>query len=416
MKLMDVIKYEGGNDTIIWKHPNEDFNSGTQLIVHQSQEAIFFHNGQALDSFGPGRHTLETQNLPLLEKRFRRPSKETPFHAEVYFVNLVELRGIQWGTSTRAEYTDPVYNFLVALGVSGSMSLKVENPRKLLLTLVGTETELKRDKLQDLFKDILDARVKNYLIDTIVTEEMDIFRIEQNLITLSDAIKVNLNNDYQHNGVELIEFTISRALKPVNDPTYIRHLRLFNKQLDIEELEHKKALAEKSAQVKEVEILRAAQIKAEAEALQLQRKAEAEAYQKTIDAQAEAQKRQMEGYTYQDERLFDVQEKLVQNEGVGDLTSMASGIGLMGAAGAVAGGVMGQMNQGMQEAGALATQNAGATKFCSNCGAGVKDTDKFCSNCGQEQVKQKNACTNCGEELADGAKFCSNCGHQNQGD
>ncbi len=63
-KIADVIKYEGDNATFIWKHPNEDFNSLTQLIVHESQEAIFMMNGQALDLFGPGRYTLETQNIP----------------------------------------------------------------------------------------------------------------------------------------------------------------------------------------------------------------------------------------------------------------------------------------------------------------------------------------------------------------
>lgn len=65
MAIAQIIKYEGDNSTFIWKHPVEDFNTTTQLIVHESQEAIFFMNGQALDLFGPGRHTLETQNIPL---------------------------------------------------------------------------------------------------------------------------------------------------------------------------------------------------------------------------------------------------------------------------------------------------------------------------------------------------------------
>ena len=70
-KITDIIKYEGDNSTFIWKHPCEDFNSLTQLIVHESQEAIFFMNGQALDSFGPGRYTLETQNIPLIGKALK---------------------------------------------------------------------------------------------------------------------------------------------------------------------------------------------------------------------------------------------------------------------------------------------------------------------------------------------------------
>ena len=71
-QIAEIIKYEGDNSTFIWKHPCEDFNSLTQLIVHESQEAIFFMNGQALDLFGAGRYTLETQNIPLIGKALNR--------------------------------------------------------------------------------------------------------------------------------------------------------------------------------------------------------------------------------------------------------------------------------------------------------------------------------------------------------
>lgn len=82
--LASIIKYEGDNNTIVWKHPIEDFNYGSQLIVHESQEAIFFKDGQALDLFGPGRYTLETQQLPLLEKVYKLPTDtEGTFHSEV---------------------------------------------------------------------------------------------------------------------------------------------------------------------------------------------------------------------------------------------------------------------------------------------------------------------------------------------
>jgi len=87
-KIADVIKYEGDNTTFIWKHPNEDFNSLTQLIVHESQEAIFMMNGQALDLFGPGRYTLETQNIPKIGHFLKRITGDnSPFHCEVYFIN-----------------------------------------------------------------------------------------------------------------------------------------------------------------------------------------------------------------------------------------------------------------------------------------------------------------------------------------
>ena len=101
-KIADVIKYEGDNATFIWKHPNEDFNSLTQLIVHESQEAIFMMNGQALDLFGPGRYTLETQNIPKIGRFLKRATgDETPFHCEVYFINKTEQMAIKWGTDSK---------------------------------------------------------------------------------------------------------------------------------------------------------------------------------------------------------------------------------------------------------------------------------------------------------------------------
>ena len=97
--LASIIKYEGDNSTFVWKHPIEDFNYGSQLIVHESQEAIFFKDGQALDLFGPGRYTLETQQLPLIEKSYKLPTDtEGTFHAEVYFINKTVQMAIKWGT------------------------------------------------------------------------------------------------------------------------------------------------------------------------------------------------------------------------------------------------------------------------------------------------------------------------------
>ena len=86
--FLDVIKYEGDNSTFIWKHPVEDFNMLSQLIVNESQEAIFFMDGQALDTFGPGRYTLDSQNIPFLGKLINKLSGgESMFHCQVYFIN-----------------------------------------------------------------------------------------------------------------------------------------------------------------------------------------------------------------------------------------------------------------------------------------------------------------------------------------
>ena len=137
-QIADIIKYEGDNSTFIWKHPNEDFNNMTQLIVHESQEAIFFMNGQALDLFGPGRYTLETQNIPVLGKMLNKPTGgETPFHCEVYFINKTVQMAIKWGTDSKVRFLEPSLGVPLEIGASGEMNLKVSDSRKLLLKLVG---------------------------------------------------------------------------------------------------------------------------------------------------------------------------------------------------------------------------------------------------------------------------------------
>ena len=88
-EIINVIEYEGGNDVFVWKHLVEDFNMGSQLIVHESQEALFFNDGRALDLFGSGRYTLETQNILILSEAYKIPTGgDAIFHSEVYFINL----------------------------------------------------------------------------------------------------------------------------------------------------------------------------------------------------------------------------------------------------------------------------------------------------------------------------------------
>ena len=146
--LASIIKYEGDNETLVWKHPIEDFNFGSQLIVHESQEAIFFRDGQALDLFGAGRYTLQTQQLPLLEKIYKLPTDtEGTFHSEVYFVNLATQMGVKWGTDSKVRLFDPASGLHIELGASGEFNIRVTDSRKLLLKVVGTTGGLGQEQL-----------------------------------------------------------------------------------------------------------------------------------------------------------------------------------------------------------------------------------------------------------------------------
>ena len=333
-KIADIIKYEGDNSTFIWKHPLEDFNSLTQLIVHESQEAIFFMNGQALDLFGPGRHTLETQNIPLIGKVLNLPTGgKTPFHCEVYFINKTEQMNIKWGTDSRVQYIEPTYGFPLSIGASGEMSLRAEDSRKLLLKLVGTENYLGQQQLTNYFRAFLMTRVKTYIAQVMKTNSINIFEIDENLTMFSESIKNLLVGDFAEYGVSLERFFVSTISKPDGDKQYEKFKELhFRQYADIAEAKLKQQTAIIDAQT--------------------------EAQKTIIESQALAQKRAQEGYTYQQERGFDVAEKVAENEAVGEFTNMGVGFGTMaGVGGAVGGMVGGMMNDAMNSATAPVAQS-----------------------------------------------------------
>lgn len=392
-KIFDVIKYEGNNDTFIWKHPCEDFNCLTQLIVHENQEAVFYMNGQALDLFGPGRYTLKTQNIPLIGKVLNLATGGlSPFHCEVYFINKSEQMAIKWGTDTRVQFVEPTHNFPLSIGASGEMSLQAVDSRKLLVKLVGTEDDLSQPKLVSYFRSFLMTRVKTYIAQIIKSESINIFEIDEKLAQFSDAIKNLLITDFSDYGISLETFFVNRVIKPDGEPQYEKFKELhFRQYADIAE----------------------AKLRQQTEIID----AETEAQKTVIDSKAQATKRTQEGYTYQQERGFDVAEKVAENEAVGEFTNMGVGFGTMaGVGGAVGGMVGGMMNEAMttatnpQNQTSLQPQAQLTQKFCDNCGTKLNEGADFCEECGTKIIKSNNTCTNCGYVFERDSKFCPKCG------
>lgn len=325
-QIAEIIKYEGDNSTFIWKHPCEDFNSLTQLIVHESQEAVFFMNGQALDMFGPGRYTLETQNIPKIGKALNRATGDkTPFHCEVYFINKTEQMSIKWGTDSKVQYVDPIYGFPISIGASGEMSLRAEDSRKLLIKLVGTENFLGQQKLVSFFRAFLMTRVKTYIAQVMKADAINIFEIDENLTSFSDNIKKLLVPDFADYGISLERFFVTAIVKPDGDRQYEKFKELhFRQYADIAEAK----LRQQTAIIN----------------------AETEAQKTVIDSKAQATKRAQEGYTYAQERGFDVAEQVAQNEAVGQFTNMGVGLGTMAGVGGAVGSVVGNAVNGAMNA------------------------------------------------------------------
>lgn len=370
-KIADIIKYEGDNSTFIWKHPCEDFNTTTQLIVHESQEAIFFLNGQALDLFGPGRYTLETQNIPLLRRIINIPTGgESPFHCEVYFINKTEQMAIRWGTDSKVQYIEPTYKFPISIGASGEMTLSVDDSRKLLIKLVGTERVLDRQQLTTYFRSILMTKVKPYIAQTMRAKAINIFEIDENLESFSSDIYALLVPDFLDYGVRLNRFYVTTIAKPDGDPQYEKFKELhFRQYADIAE----------------------AKLRQQTDVIY----AQTEAQKVVIDSQAQATKRLQEGYTYQQERGFDVAQDAARNEASGQFSNIGIGLGMMAGVGGTVGSMVG---------GAVSDAFAGMTTIQPQT-----PSNKFCDQCGAPQASL-DTCSKCGFKFIKPGKFCPRCG------
>jgi hypothetical protein len=305
-EITQIIQYDGDNSSFVWRHPAEEFNFLTQLIVHESQEALFFMNGQALDLFGPGRHTLETQNIPLIGGLLKKPTGDTgPFRCEVYFINKSERMAVKWGTDSRVQFMEPEYNFPLQIGASGEMSLRVEDSRKLLVKIVGTGASFGVEDLTDTFRAFLQGRIKPYLAQIMREGRFSIFETDAHMGELSEALHGRLIPDFAGYGLTLERFFVTTIAKPDGDRAYEKSKEIHLRQY---------------ADVAE------AQIRQRVGVIDQQ----TEARRMVIEADALAEKRKREGYDYQQERSFDVAEKVAQNEGVGNFSNMGIGLGMMG--------------------------------------------------------------------------------------
>lgn len=293
--LIDIIKADDKNGKLIWKSEIEDFNTGTQLIVHESQEAIFFMNGQALDLFGPGKYTLETQNMPILNKYFNKSSgNKTPYHCQVYFIDKTEQMAIKWGTDSKVQYIDPVYKFPIEIGACGEMTYIVNDSRKLLIKIVGTDNNIDNLSLSQKLKAFIMAKVKPYLADFLQNAQYSIFETDAHILEISELMKSKLVNDFDEYGIKLNHFFVTTIAKPNDDETYIKFKNIHMRQYtDIAEANLKKQIGE-------------------------------------IESEEIARKREIEGYDYHQERKYDIAEKVAENDGAGSFSSMGIGLGVMG--------------------------------------------------------------------------------------
>ncbi|MBQ5768592.1 MAG: SPFH domain-containing protein [Clostridiales bacterium] len=421
VEAISVIKYEGSNEVLAHKHEKEDFTIGSQLIVHESQEALFFRDGMIFDQFTAGRHTLVTNNIPKVRDYMKLGTGGiNVFHCEVYFINMITQMGIRWGTDSKVRLFDPASGLHVEIGASGNYNMRVTDARKLILKLVGTTDGLIQSDITGegksygtgMFKALIINKVKANLARIIKEENLNILEIDAYLDVLSSKLMVDINEALDEYGLTMPEFYVTSIVTPDDDPNFVRLKQQFaDKTLKVREEEVRKAEAEAAQQRRIVEAQTEAQLKAvnaqgDADAIRIKAQAEAEAYK--MKAEAEAAEMQMKGYTYRDETARQVGLEAMQNGitgggngggaagGIGDVASLGVTLGAMGGVinmtkDAMA-PIMGESQKVGEGFGNVVAGNTGAPAAegawnCPSCGkAGI--TSRFCPDCGASRPVQ----------------------------
>lgn len=374
MALLDVVQWDNKPGEVIFKFEEGAIALGSQLIVKEGQEAIFFKNGQALDSYGPGRHTLSTGNVPILEKLVNLPfGGKTPFPAEVYFINKTEIPNMKWGTKQPMQLMDPVYNLPVPIRAFGSYSIRITDIKSFLIMATGTWRAFTTEAIGTAFRDMaILPKVQDLVAEFMIKQNITILKLPAYYDEIGSGGKAKLAEDFTSFGVELVRFAVESINIPDDDEN-VKRL--------------KKALADKA----EMNIM---------------------------------------GDDYKVKRTFDTMEKAASNEGMaGGMVGAGMGVGMGQQMGAMMGSVMGNAAGGQAQGQQVpcpkcnAMNQAGA-KFCASCGgqmqvpqmacpackASVPAGVKFCPSCGANLQGSK--CKNCNVDLQPGAKFCPECGAQ----
>ncbi len=223
MAVVEVVKYSGSPEVLAWKYPNDELGTWTQLIVAESQEALLFKGGQALDLFGPGRHTLETANIPFLNNIINIPFGGTsPFSAEIWFINKAYNLDVKWGTMTPIQLQDPKYNVFIPVRSHGQFGIQIDDARKFLVKLVGVLPRFGEQELQEYFKGLYLMRAKDAISSYVIKKKISFLEINAYLADLSEALKEAISPMLDEYGIKLVSFFVNDISVPETDPAVIK--------------------------------------------------------------------------------------------------------------------------------------------------------------------------------------------------
>lgn len=371
MALIDVVEWSPQtNDVYAWRFPESNLSTHTQLIVRESQEAVFFSKGQILGKFGPGRHQLSTENLPLLRNLYGIPFGGTnPFFAEVWFVNKTMPLTIDWRT-TPMRIMDPDYGAMVPIAASGRYGVQVRDAEKFLVKLIGTLREFTSANLTNHFMGPLISKTNSAIASYMTANRVGITQISMQLDQLGQFIGQPMAEFWEEYGLTLTGFYIT--------------------SIDVDTT--------------------------------------TDAGRKISEALTERSAQNIAGYTWQQRQSFDVANNAVGSGSDMGILGMAMMTGMFGNGGGVGQSVMQQPSQtgfnagpgfgqqqpvqqqamggGMQGGMQGGGMQVRSQVFCANCGKPYATSSRFCPNCGHEY----NPCPVCSSDNHENAHRCVTCG------
>lgn len=221
MAIVDRIKFNGGPDDIAWKYPDEGITWGGQLIVNESQEAVFFKGGECHDLFGAGTYTLKSNNIPILEKFVNMAfGGDTPFAAEVWFISKQIFQGIGWGTKTPIQVEDPKFGIITNLRAFGVYGIRVADTRTFVRQVIGTQGKTTTESIQNLMLSTIVSDIEEMLSQVVHEQNIDIIRINTQRSKIEEAFKPLLAKKFEKFGITIEQFEIESLNIPQDDPGY----------------------------------------------------------------------------------------------------------------------------------------------------------------------------------------------------